>query len=61
VLTLKIRRIESELGMKLLERAERGHPMAVTAEGQRVIDAITQHSNLTEPVDLNEAPLHGIY
>lgn len=43
VLTLKVRRIESDLGMRLLERAERGRPMAVTADGQRVIDAITQH------------------
>lgn len=40
VLTLKVRRIEAELGMKLLERAVRGRPMAVTVDGARVIAAL---------------------
>lgn len=40
VLTLQITRIERELGMQLLERAERGRPMAVTTAGRRVLDAI---------------------
>ncbi|WP_277243295.1 TniQ family protein [Mycolicibacterium obuense] len=40
VLTQQITRIERELGMQLLERAERGRPMAVTTAGRRVLDAI---------------------
>ncbi|BBZ50286.1 hypothetical protein MHEI_20030 [Mycobacterium heidelbergense] len=48
VLTLKIRRIESELEMQLLKRAERGHPMTITAAGLQVIDAIAESKPVTE-------------
>lgn len=36
----QINRIEGELGTKLLIRAERGHPMKLTADGARVVAAV---------------------
>jgi DNA-binding transcriptional LysR family regulator len=39
VLHVQVTRLEGELGGRLLERAERGHPMAVTDLGARVLDA----------------------
>jgi DNA-binding transcriptional LysR family regulator len=39
VLHAQITRLEDELGGRLLQRAERGHPMSLTDLGARVLDA----------------------
>jgi hypothetical protein len=41
MLAVQINRIERDLGETLLIRAQRGHPMQLTAEGARVLAAIT--------------------
>ncbi|MFY9335118.1 MAG: LysR family transcriptional regulator, partial [Mycobacterium sp.] len=38
----QINRIERDLGMKLLRRAERGRPMELTEDGRRVLAALRQ-------------------
>jgi DNA-binding transcriptional LysR family regulator len=39
----QINRIERELGKKLLERAERGRPMRLTADGAAVVRAVMSY------------------
>jgi len=46
VLTTQINRLERDLGGKLLERAERGRSMALTALGAKVAQAVRQASGV---------------
>jgi Bacterial regulatory helix-turn-helix protein, lysR family len=61
VLHGQVTRLESELGGLLLQRSERGHPMALTDLGARVLDASAAWNSDCRVLDHRGGPIHSGY